>query len=47
MNADFQDPPELIEKLVTKWASGSKIVLLQKNNSEESKIKFFFKKILL
>ena len=44
MNADYQDPPELIEKLVTKWASGSKIVLLQKNNSEESKIKFFLRK---
>ena len=44
MNADFQDPPELIEKLITKWASGSKIVLLQKNNSEEGKIKFFLRK---
>ena len=36
MNADFQDPPELIPQFVEKWEKGSKIVLGIKNKTEES-----------
>jgi len=43
LNADFQDPPELIKELVLRWKNGKEIVLLQKNNSKESKIKFFLR----
>tara|TARA_A100001011_G_scaffold372153_1_gene430258 strand:- start:485 stop:1417 length:933 start_codon:yes stop_codon:yes gene_type:complete len=35
INADFQDPPELIVKLIDSWKSGNKITLLQKNISAE------------
>ena len=44
LNADFQDPPELIKDLIKKWAAGSQIVLLQKISSEENKIIFFLRK---
>lgn len=43
INADFQDPPELISELIKKWKTGSEIVLLQKTESDENKIKFFFR----
>ena len=32
LNADFQDPPELIPTLVHKWEEGNKIVLCIKND---------------
>ncbi len=35
INADFQDPPELIPNLIQSWKDGHKITLLQKENSEE------------
>ena len=35
INADFQDPPELIKKLIKSWEHGNKITLLQKIKSEE------------
>jgi len=35
INADFQDPPELIKKLIQSWKNGSKITLLQKETSDE------------
>ena len=35
MNADFQDPPELIKDLINSWKDGNKITLLQKNSSQE------------
>ena len=35
LNADFQDPPELIKDLISSWKNGSKITLLQKNLSDE------------
>ena len=37
LNSDFQDPPELIDQLLSKWDNGSKIVLLQKIDSEETR----------
>jgi polyisoprenyl-phosphate glycosyltransferase len=40
INADFQDPPELIPDLIKSWESGKKVTLLQKNKSEE---KIFYK----
>jgi glycosyltransferase involved in cell wall biosynthesis len=43
INADFQDPPGLISELIKKWKTGSEIVLLQKTESDENKIKFFFR----
>ena len=36
LNSDFQDPPELIDQLLSKWKNGSKIVLLQKIDSDET-----------
>ena len=36
LNSDFQDPPELIDQLLSKWKNGSKIVLLQKTDSDEN-----------
>ena len=36
INADFQDPPELIIKLVKSWENGNKVTLLQKIKSDES-----------
>ncbi len=35
LNADFQDPPEMIPELVREWEKGSKIVLGIKNKTEE------------
>ena len=40
INADFQDPPELIKKLIISWERGNKITLLQKTKSDEN---FFIK----
>jgi len=36
INADFQDPPVLIKKLILSWEDGNKITLLQKNKTNES-----------
>lgn len=40
--SDLQDPPELIEDFIAKWEQGYKIVLAQKNETEEG---FFMKHI--
>ncbi len=45
MVSDFQEPIDLIPKYLDKWEKGSKIVLCQKNNSEENKIFFSFRKL--
>ena len=45
MNADFQDPPELINELIKKWRVGSKVVLLQKMKSSENALIFFIRKL--
>ena len=44
MASDLQDPPELIDDFITKWEQGFKIVLAQKNKSEESFIMNFIRK---
>ena len=36
INADFQDPIELIPDLIKKWEENKKVVLLQKKTSEEN-----------
>lgn len=50
INSDFQDPPELIPEYLKLWEQGSKVVLGQKNKSDENFIiKFlrnFYYKIL-
>ena len=44
LNADFQDPPELIPTLVHKWEEGNKIVLCIKNKTEEGPIMAFVRR---
>ncbi len=41
LNADFQDPPELIPELVHRWEAGHKIVLAIKNKTEEGALMAF------
>ncbi len=41
LNADFQDPPELIPELVHRWEAGHKIVLAIKKKTEEGAIMAF------
>jgi len=36
INADFQDPIELIPELIKKWEENKKVILLQKKSSEEN-----------
>lgn len=43
MNADLQDPPEIISEFVQKWEQGSKIVAGIKTASEESWVMYFFR----
>ncbi len=45
MVSDFQEPIELIPQYIKKWEQGSKIILCQKNNSEENKIFFSLRKL--
>ncbi len=44
LNADFQDPPEMIPELVEKWEKGSKIVLGIKNKTEEGFLMAFIRR---
>ena len=37
---DLQDPPELLPRFVAKWEEGYKVVLGQKNHSDESKLMY-------
>ena len=41
LNADFQDPPELIPQFVREWEKGSRIVIGIKNKTEEGKLMAF------
>lgn len=45
INADFQDPIDLIPKYIEKWQEGNDIVLNEKFNSDENKIIFFIRKL--
>ncbi len=40
---DFQDPPALIPQMVEEWEKGNKIIVMQKTQSEESKILYFLR----
>ena len=42
--ADFQDPPEMIQKLLEKWEEGNKIVLAIKSQSKENPLMFAVRK---
>jgi glycosyltransferase involved in cell wall biosynthesis len=42
--SDLQDPPEMIEKFVPLWESGSKVIAALKTQSEESKIFYVIRK---
>jgi glycosyltransferase involved in cell wall biosynthesis len=43
--ADFQDPPEMIEKFLNEWENGYEIVLGTKNKSKESTLMFSMRKL--
>ena len=43
MCCDFQDPPEMIPKLVHEWEEGAKIVSAIKTKSKENKLMRFFR----
>lgn len=48
MASDFQDPPELISKYIELWEKGHKVILAQKNQSDENFLiknvrKFYYK----
>jgi polyisoprenyl-phosphate glycosyltransferase len=45
MMSDFQDPIDLIPKYITEWENGNKVVMAQKNTSDENFILHYFKKI--
>jgi glycosyltransferase involved in cell wall biosynthesis len=45
INADFQDPPELIPQLINKWEKGSQVVFLKRISTSENFILEFIKKI--
>jgi glycosyltransferase involved in cell wall biosynthesis len=50
ISSDFQDPPELIPKLIQKWENGSQVVFLKRTSSKTNyiieKLKLFFYKIV-
>lgn len=43
--SDLQDPPELIPEFISRWKSGSKVVLGKKSKSEESWIFYTFRSL--
>ncbi len=45
MASDLQDPPELIPDFIKKWEEGYKVVLGQKNSSEEFFLMYLVRKI--
>ena len=45
MCCDFQDPPEMIPRLVAEWEKGYKIVCAVKSESKENKLVRFFRTI--
>ena len=40
---DFQDPVELIPRMVREWENGNKIIVMQKDHSEENKLMYFLR----
>ena len=47
LNADFQDPPELIPDLIQSWKNGNKVTLLQKESSEEKNVISILKNFII
>lgn len=45
MNADFQDPPELIPKYIKEWENGHKIVLGQRSTSDTNAVMNFIRSV--
>ena len=45
INSDFQDPPELIPEYIKLWEKGNKVVLGQKNKSDENFVIKFLRKV--
>ena len=45
MPADMQDPIDLIPKYLDEWEKGNKVILAEKESSDENKIKFVMRKI--
>ena len=45
INADFQDPIDLIPQYISKWLEGNDIVLNEKINSDENKFMFLIRKV--
>ena len=45
LSSDFQDPINLIPKYICEWENGNNVVMGQKNTSDESFLKNFFRKI--
>ena len=43
MNADMQDPPEVIPRFVAEWEKGAKIVAGIKNKSKENPVLYYFR----
>lgn len=43
--ADFQEPIDLIPKMVRKWEEGNKVICMVKNRSEENKLVYFAREI--
>lgn len=41
MCADFQDPVELIPKMVHEWENGNKVICMVKESSQENKLMYF------
>lgn len=44
MVSDFQDPPDLIPRLIDRWEKGAKAVIGIKDSSDESKLMFWLRK---
>ena len=40
---DFQDPVEVIPQMIKEWEAGNKIIVMQKSQSEEEKVMYFFR----
>lgn len=40
---DFQDPVEMIPVMVKEWEAGNKIIVMQKNQSEENRLMYFLR----
>lgn len=42
---DLQDPPQLLPKFIEEWETGSRVIIGQKQGSDENKLMFFMRKL--